>query len=584
VVKRHPGSLVRVCRRAHSDERGVTLLETIIAVTVVFGSLLMLAYTATIGFTYTGLARDRQSATGVANQIMEQVRGLATDRFVKGLSSSDLAGDPNIVLCGGDYHFKTCSGPRIVHTPGLTTSVPLVPHRGTVSEGFPTAFDWAVYVTNNDPATEPYLVTVIVSWTGGTSAGAHYVQSQSVVFDPKGCLDKTVHPFPGPCQPIFITDATRDSGRITISGTVSGLGTFNSAALVLAGARSEIKSEQVSVVQGTASQPGAELVLSSGTQTVGLSGANTSADGDPTTASDTYSSSTLSPATGASRTVTSTSPAGTSLTMSNGAGGDVVSTVSATSANALTAPCPLSTSENDRHPCGAASVQQASTLSATMVLDGLAVQLNNVTLARVLPESAQSTTRTDFQEQAAADGLERPTVSRRMGTVNLLNLPTPKMTPPVGFTYLVLLTNYSDTATAEVGTNTSAPSASINAGGLLSYWVTANCNTGVGAYVTVPVLSTPMTYQPHFCKTQRFASKDVTVTMDGTITTGGVSTRQTVSGSTRTSAEAIVKSPLKASLTYTIDIQGTGTVVSLTLDVDLGQIVATGTYTAAPTG
>jgi len=583
VVKRHPGSLVRVCRRAHLDERGVTLLETIIAVTVVFGSLLMLAYTATIGFTYTGLARDRQSATGVANQIMEQVRGLATDRFVTGLSSSDLAGDPNIVLCGGNYHFKTCTGALIVHTPGLTTSVPLVPHRGTVSQGFPTAFDWAVYVTNNDPATEPYLVTVIVSWTGGTSAGAHYVQSQSVVFDPKGCLDKTVHPFPGPCQPIFITDATRDSGRITISGTVSGLGTFNSAALILAAARSGITSEQVSVVQGTASLPGAELVLSSGTQTVGLGGASTSADGNPTTASDTYSSSTLSPTTGASRTVTSTSPAGNSLTVSNGAGGDVGSTVSATSADALTAPCPLSTSENDHQPCGAASVQQASTLSATMVLNGLTTQLNDVTLARVLPEATASTTNTNFQEQAGADGLERETTSRSVGTVNLLNLPS-AMTAPAGFTYAVLLTNYSDTATAEVGTNTSAPSASIGGGGLLSYWVTSNCNTGAGSYTTVAVPSTPTTYTTHLCKTQKFTGKDVTVTIDGTITTGGVSTRQTVSGSTRTSAQATVKSPLKASLTYKIDIQGSGTVVSLTLDVDLGQMVATGTYTAAPTG
>jgi hypothetical protein len=583
VVKRHPGSLVRVCRRAHSDERGVTLLETIIAVTVVFGSLLMLAYTATIGFTYTGLARDRQSATGVANQIMEQVRGLATDRFVKGLSSSDLAGDPNIVLCGSDYHFKTCAGPLIVHTPGLTTSVPLVPHRGTVSEGFPTAFDWAVYVTNDDPASEPYLVTVIVSWTGGTSAGAHYVQSQSVVFDPKGCLDDTVHPFPGPCQPIFITDATRDSGRIRISGTVSGLGTFNSAALVLAGARSEIQSEQVSVVQGTASQPGAELVLSSGTQTVGLSGASTSADGNPTTAADTYSSSTLSAATGASRTVTSTSPAGTSLTVSNGGGGDVGSTVSATSADAMTAPCPLSTSENDQQPCGAASVQQASTLSATMVLNGLTPQLNNVTLARVLPEPTPSTTATDFQEQAGADGLERPTVSRRVGTVNLLNLPS-SMTAPAGFTYYVLLTNYSDSASAQVGTNTSAPSASIG-GGVLSYW-----NGSAYTSVTVPNTATPISL-PTFTKSQTFtgggAPKTVDVTMSGTVTTGGVSTRQTVSGSTRTSAQAIVKSPVKASLTYTITITQGSTVttpVSLTLDVDLGQIVASGTYTAAPTG
>jgi hypothetical protein len=584
VVKRHPGSLVRVCRRTHSDERGVTLLETIIAVTVIFGSLLMLAYTATIGFTYTGLARDRQSATGVANQIMEQVRGLATDRFVKGLSSSDLAGDPNIVLCGSDYRFKTCSGDFIVHTPGLTNSVPLVPHRGTVSEGFPTAFDWAVYVTvdNNDPDDPPgpYLVTVIVSWTGGTSAGAHYVQSQSVAFDPKGCLDDTVHPFSGPCQPIFITDATRDPGRIKISGMVTGLDTFNSAALVLAGGRSEIQSEQVSVVQGTASQPGAELVLGSGTQTVGLTGATTSADGNPTTAASTYSSSTLSPATGASRTVTS---AGNSFTVSNGAGGDVASTVSATSADAMTAPCPVSTSENDHQPCGAASVQQASTLSATMVLNGLTVPLSNVTLAQVLPESVQSTTRTDFQEQAGTAGLQRPTVSRSLGTVNLLNLPS-GITSPAGFTYYVKLANYSDTVTTEVGTNTSSPSASIG-GGVLSYW-----NGLSYTPVTVPNTATPISL-PTFTKSQTFTGggspKTVVVTMSGTVTTGGVSTRQTVSGSTRTSAQAIVKSPLKASLTYTITITQGATVttpVSLTLDVDLGLIVATGTYTAAPTG
>ncbi len=578
---KRPGSLSRVCRLAHSDERGVTLLETIIAVTVVFGSLLMLAYTATIGFTYTALARERQSATGLANQIMEQVRGLATDRFVDGLSSSDLSGDPNIVLCGSEYRFKTCTGDLIVHTPGLPTTIPLVPHRGTVSEGFPTAFDWAVYVTNNDPETEPYLVTVIVSWTGGRTAGAHYVQSQSVVFDPKGCLDETVHPFPGPCQPIFVTDATRDAGRITISGTVSGLGTFNRAVLVLGGARAEIQREQVALVQGTASQAGAELVLGSATQTLGLIGASSSADGNPTTSAGTYSSSTLSPSTGGSRTVTS---AGNSLTVSNGTGGDTGSTTSASAANAATAPCPLAPSESDQQPCGAASAQQASTLSATMVLDGLIVALSNVTLARVLPEAAASATSTDFQEQSGDVGLERQTISRSVGEVDLLTLPS-RMTPPAGFsTYLVKLTNYSDSATAQVGTNTTPPTAVIG-GGSLSYWrTTGTCATGSGSYTTVAVSNTPTTYQPYFCKTQRFSGKDVTVTMSGTITTGGVSTRQTEpEPGARTSAQAIVKSPLKASLTYTIQIEST-TYVNLTFDVDLGQIVATGTYTPPPTG
>jgi len=214
-----------------------------------------------------------------------------------------------------------------------------------------------------------------------------------------------------------------------------------------------------------------------------------------------------------------------------------------------------------------------------MVLDGLTPQLHNVTLALVDPEAAPSTTATDFQEQAGADGLERQTVSRGVGTVDLLGLPS-GMNIPAGFSSYVRLTNYSDSATTQVGTTTSAPSASIG-GGILKYW------TGL-SYTSVTVPNTATTILlPTFTKSQTFtgggAPKTVDVTMSGTVTTGGVSTRQTVSGSTRTSAQAIVKSPLKASLTYTIDIQGT-TVVSLTLDVDLSQMVASGTYTAAPTG
>lgn len=81
---------LRVRARLHTDERGFTLLETIIAITIIFSALLALAYTATIGFTYESLARQKQTATGIADQIMEQARGLAWDRITAGHLSTDL--------------------------------------------------------------------------------------------------------------------------------------------------------------------------------------------------------------------------------------------------------------------------------------------------------------------------------------------------------------------------------------------------------------------------------------------------------------------------------------------------------------
>src|SRR5437773_8531899 len=82
------------------SEDGFTLIELVIAATIILTAVLALAYTATIGFSGIALARQRDGANGVANQMMEQIRGLPFDTVRKGLSSSDIAGDSNIVTCG----------------------------------------------------------------------------------------------------------------------------------------------------------------------------------------------------------------------------------------------------------------------------------------------------------------------------------------------------------------------------------------------------------------------------------------------------------------------------------------------------
>src|SRR5512143_386896 len=113
--------------RLVGDERGFTLLETIIAITVIFGSLTTLAYAATASLHYQDIARQRQSANGLAAQIMEEVRGLAYTKITSGLSSTDLTGDSNIVSCSGVYRFLSCTagsepgaGEKIVSSAGLT--------------------------------------------------------------------------------------------------------------------------------------------------------------------------------------------------------------------------------------------------------------------------------------------------------------------------------------------------------------------------------------------------------------------------------------------------------------------------------
>src|SRR6266566_4524081 len=89
--------------RLNSDERGFTLVEVVFAITVMFVALMVLAYTATTGFSYEDLARQKQTATGIADQIMEQTRGLAWDKITAGHVSGDLAGDANLVTgCAGD--------------------------------------------------------------------------------------------------------------------------------------------------------------------------------------------------------------------------------------------------------------------------------------------------------------------------------------------------------------------------------------------------------------------------------------------------------------------------------------------------
>ena len=87
----------------HDDERGFSLVETVNAITIIFGSLITLAMSASTGFRYVGIGRGEQAADQIANQLREQMRGLVGDLCEHGLQASDLAADPYLVTsCGVD--------------------------------------------------------------------------------------------------------------------------------------------------------------------------------------------------------------------------------------------------------------------------------------------------------------------------------------------------------------------------------------------------------------------------------------------------------------------------------------------------
>src|SRR5205823_6526365 len=134
-------------------EDGFTVVELVVAATVLLVSLLSLAYTATLGFTDAALARQRQSASRLASQVIEQVRALHFDTMRKGLSANDstIGADSDITACGANK----CYGGEQLPMSGYATGAvirPLVPHRRTTSVG-PTAFTVSAYVTYYQNAT-----------------------------------------------------------------------------------------------------------------------------------------------------------------------------------------------------------------------------------------------------------------------------------------------------------------------------------------------------------------------------------------------------------------------------------------------
>ncbi len=385
-----------------------------IAITIIFAAMVAMAYTATLGFHSIAYGRERVTADGIADQIMETIRGQAYSKIQTGLSSSDLT-DPNIANCGGTpivYRFQSCSGERIVNSGGVPSTPWINPHTGTIAATATTnniAFNWQTYVTNDCPsvtatcpAMTPYRVTVMISWTSAAypNKANNLVQIQSLFSSPSGCLSSSTHPFAAPCQPSFYGLAQVPAAHIDISGSIQGLNNFTSGYLGLTGTESNLQNEQVTVGRASFSESQVSVTDGAGTRTdAGTLTTASAADSDPGAPALTY---------------------GTSLPVS-GLGGAVSSTNGSTSIDlerhrmtpAWPTPRSLPGEPTSARPrpirlrpitslASAGGSSREAPLTASMTLNGLAGGLGTAALASV--DAAASNPNTSFVNRQVDPG------------------------------------------------------------------------------------------------------------------------------------------------------------------------------------
>ncbi|MEX0992073.1 MAG: type II secretion system protein [Actinomycetota bacterium] len=214
--------LVRVVRRLRSEDDGFTIVEVMVASLILLIAILSTAYTATIGFTYSARARQKQDATGVANSVFEDVQGFSETILMEGLDSADLdANNAGLVPCAGDsttWCLGTSSGEQVLESTATEASV-LNPHESTVEVG-PTTFYRTVFITKVDGGTDQLRVTIEITWgtlDPDTGEWENTLVLDKVLETTTSCPIETLHPFGGPCGTVVTGEANISDGSITVS-------------------------------------------------------------------------------------------------------------------------------------------------------------------------------------------------------------------------------------------------------------------------------------------------------------------------------------------------------------------------------
>ena len=595
--------LIRRTRARLDGERGFTILETVIALMVVFASLTALAYTASIGFRYSAYGRDRIQASGMANRIMEDIRGLAYTKITSGLPSTELASDSRIVSCAGIYRFESCSGEKIVSSTfaAVYTAAWLKPHTGSLTVGN-LDVTYGTYVTNNTPTTTPYRVTVIVRWTNGGIANApnNSVRLQSLFWSPSGCVNPSTHPFAAPCQPFFYGQVDSPQPRLDVTGQIHDFSVdFDSFTLTRPGLSASTQEEQTKQLNVVTTLSGLTFIDSTGTNTAGNQEATSDADDEVETSAGTTSGGTVTTGALSLSHLNADCCNQIGLIASVPAGEQEHRSASVAAKGTDTYACPTTgTRETDSLSCTGGHVRAAGTTTVSIPVTHVTAGVGAANLVRIVASGVDTIATIDRDASAGTseDGLIDVSTSRTIGTVQLGGFPSSGMTAPAGMStnqtldtnYCVRLVGYADTARAIAGERQATnPSASISAGTFFYY----NAGSYSSKLTTDPTLDT---LTVTCLKSQLVGGSNVTwrVTVSAAatctpkpcgVTHATTTTSQTADpadAQTRWDAEAITH-PIEIAIRYEYIVNGVSE-IDLMATFDPGDLFAHGIYQPPP--
>jgi len=579
-----------------NGERGFTILETVIALMVVFGSMTALAYTASIGFKYSGYGRDRIQASGIANRIMEDIRGLAYTKITSGIPSTELSSDSRIVSCAGTYRFESCSGEKIVSSAFAAgyTAAWLKPHTGSMTVGN-LDVTYGTYVTNDTPTTTPYRVTVIVTWINGAIGNApnNSVRLQSLFWSPSGCVNPSTHPFAAPCQPFFYGQVDSPQPRLDVTGQIHDFTLdFDSFTLTRPGLTASTQEEQTKQLNVVTTLSGLTFIDSTGTSTTGNQQATSDADDEVETTATTTAGGNVTTITGLSLSHLNPDCCNQiGLIASVPAGEQEHRSTSVAAKGTDTDACPTTgTRDTDSLSCAGGHVRDAGTTTVSIPVTHVTSAVGAANLIRIVASGVDTiaTIDRDASGGTSEDGLIDVSTSRTLGTIQLGGFPPSGMTAPTGMSttqtldtnYCVRLVGYADTARAIAGERQATnPTASISAG-TFSYYNGAGYSSKATTDPTLDTLTVTCS------KTQVVGLAAVTwrVTVAaGGITHATTTTSQTADptdAQTRWDAQAITH-PIEITIRYEYIVDGLHQ-IDLSSTFDPGDLFAHGIYQAPP--
>lgn len=223
-----------------SGGAGFTVVEVLVAIGIIGAAMLTVLMAASSGVIFQGMARQRQTAVGVANQVMEQLRALPLTDLKNGIDDTNgaLKNDPNVKACKGKgggkngattaYRLFSCTGTAdlgsaeaIVYydcsklKTGETCPSANAPlgsgNTGTITaDGVP--YTWHAYLTSRS-TTLPLRFVAVVNWTWRGRPYSSRVQS--LAWSPTGCVSNLTHFVSAPCGKG--SGGQGDSGLLTVN-------------------------------------------------------------------------------------------------------------------------------------------------------------------------------------------------------------------------------------------------------------------------------------------------------------------------------------------------------------------------------